>query len=254
MKTRKTQGVNYGNWVPGKMIIVPGVLGVIFLGLGLLHWSFLIAAAVFLGVGAYFYTARHLFSPIGGNIQDKIQDLVIQHIEWHGKGKVLDIGCGNGPLSIKLAQRFPEAEITGMDFWGQNWDYSIKMCEENARLSGVEDRVSFRKGSASSLPFEDACFDMIVSNLVFHEVKDVNDKRISIREAMRVLKPGGVFVLQDLFLLHPYYGTPGELIKTIKGWGVGEVEFIRTCDEAIIPGFVKLPFMVGTLAILRGIK
>jgi SAM-dependent methyltransferase len=254
MKTRKNQGVNYGNWVPGKMIIVPGVLGVIFLGLGLLHWSFLIAAAVFLVVGGYFYTARHVFSPEGENIQDKIQDLVVQHIDWNGKGKVLDIGCGNGPLSIKLARQYPGAEITGIDYWGKNWDYSMKICVENARLSGVENRVSFRKGSASSLPFEDASFDLIVSNLLFHEVMDVEDKRIPIREALRVLKPGGVFVLQDLFLLRRYFGTPEEMVKTMKEWGASKVEFIRTCDEAFIPGFVKLPFMVGTLAILRGIK
>jgi hypothetical protein len=44
------------------------------------------------------------------------------------------------------------------------------------------------------------------------------------------------------------------VFDTLRGWGVSQVEFIRTCDAAFIPGFVKLPFMVGTLAILRGIK
>lgn len=61
-------------------------------------------------------------------------------------------------------------------------------------------------------------------------------------------------MLQDLFLLRSIYGTPEELVNTVRGWDVSEVSFIRTCDEAFIPAFVKLPFMVGTLSILRGRK
>lgn len=130
----------------------------------------------------------------------------------------------------------------------------MQVCQKNARLAGVADRVSFKHGSASVLPFEDASFDLVVSNLTFHEVADVADKRQCIQEALRVLKPGGTFVLQDLFLLRSIYGTPEELVNIIRGWGARDVAFIRTCDEAFIPAFVKLPFMVGTLAILRGKK
>jgi len=57
--------------------------------------------------------------------------------------------------------------------------------------------------------------------------------------ALRVLKPGGTFVLQDLFLLRSIYGTPEELVNTVRGWDVSEVSFIRTCDEAFIPAFVN---------------
>jgi len=40
----------------------------------------------------------------------------------------------------------------------------------------------------------------------------------------------------------------------VQGWGVREVKFIRSCDAPFIPTMVKLPFMIGTLAILRGRK
>jgi SAM-dependent methyltransferase len=250
----KNESVQFGNWVPGKMIAGPGLIGLFCLGLGFVQGWFWVAAGLFLAIAVYFTVAWYLFSPVGGNVQDRILDMLVSHIRWNGNGKALDIGCGNGPLTIKLARCFPEAEIVGMDYWGKNWDYSMKVCEQNTRLAGVEKRVSFRQGSASHLPFEDASFDLVVSNLVFHEVQDVTDKRDSIREALRVLRPGGVFVFQDLFLLKPYYGTPEELVRTVRGWSAGMVEFVRTCDEAFIPTWVKLPFMVGTLAILKGVK
>ena len=66
--------------------------------------------------------------------------------------------------------------------------------------------------------------------------------------------PAGCSLLQDIFLLEPYFGAPQELQDTLRGWGARRVEFIRTCDREFIPDWVKLPFMVGTLAILRGEK
>jgi ubiquinone/menaquinone biosynthesis C-methylase UbiE len=130
----------------------------------------------------------------------------------------------------------------------------MQMSNQNARLSGVSNQVSFQHGTASALPFDDNSFDLVVSNLTFHEVRDESDKRQCIREALRVLKPSGKFVLQDLFLLKSYFGTSEELVKLVHNWGVSEVEFIRTCDQPFIPKWIKLPFMVGTLAILRGRK
>ncbi|NPV41159.1 MAG: class I SAM-dependent methyltransferase [Anaerolineae bacterium] len=244
--------IDFGNWVPLKMIVVPAILGLACLGAGLRWWPLLIPAALFCAIAVYFAVARWLFSARGGNVQDRILELLLEHLPADAVGKVLDIGCGNGALAIKAAQRFPKAAVTGVDFWGKSWDYSIKVCEGNAAACGLSGRVDFRQGSAASLPFADGSFDLVISNLVFHEVRDAADKREPLREALRVLKPGGVFVLQDLFLLEPYFGTPQELQDTLRGWGAGRVEFIRTCDREFIPKWVKLPFMVGTLAILRG--
>jgi SAM-dependent methyltransferase len=236
------------------MIYIPVSAGLIFVLLGLIHWGFYFGTVIFWLIAGYFALAWRQFSPAGGNVQDKVMDLILDHLDWPGHGQVLDVGCGNGPLTIKLAQKYKDAHVTGIDFWGKNWDYSQQLCDKNASLGGVGDRATFQHASASKLPFADGSFDLVVSNLVFHEVQDVKDKRVAVKEALRVLKLGGVFVLQDLFLISQYYGTPEEFIKTVQGWGVQKVEFIRTCDEPFIPGLVKLPFMVGTIAILRGVK
>ncbi len=254
MDRKNVNQPNFGNWVPLKMIIVPAILGLACLLAGLRWWPLLVLAILFCAVSIYFAVAWWIFSARGGHVQDGVLDLLLEHMPETAAGRILDIGCGNGALAIKAAQRFPKAAVTGVDYWGKSWDYSIKVCEDNAATCGVADRVDFRQGSAAGLPFEDGSFDLVISNLVFHEIRDAQDKREPLREALRVLKPGGVFVLQDLFLLEPYFGTPQELQDTLRGWGARRVEFIRTCDREFIPGWVKLPFMLGTFAILRGVK
>lgn len=62
-------------------------------------------------------------------IQDKILELLLSHIHWSGKGKVLDIGCGSGSLSVKIATKYADAAVTGVDYWGGMWEYSQKKCE-----------------------------------------------------------------------------------------------------------------------------
>ena len=91
-------------------------------------------------------------------------------MDWNGKGRALDIGCGNGALTIKLAQKYPAAQIIGIDYWGRSWEYSKHACERNAEIAGVSERVTFQKASAASLPFDDGYFDAAVSNFVFHMV------------------------------------------------------------------------------------
>ncbi len=178
----------------------------------------------------------------------------MSNLDWNGQGKAVDIGCGNGALTVKVAKKYPAAIVTGIDYWGAKWDYSKSACEANAKAEGVEDRVEFQKASASKLPFEDGYFDAAVSNLCFHEVADAKDKREVIREALRVVKKGGKFAFQDLFLLKQVYGDPQDLVAALKSWGIAQVGFIETRNAPFIPSALKLPFMVGRIAIIKGEK
>ncbi len=245
---------DYGNWVSKRLVYAFGLAGLVLLFLALLLWVLVIPAALFLLVSFYFAYARYQFSPDGGNVQDRVRELVLDNLDWNGEGRALDIGCGNAALTIKLAQKFPMSHVIGVDFWSSRWEYSKNACESNAKMEGVGERVTFQKASASALPFEDGYFDAVVSNLVFHEVSDTADKCEVIREALRVLKEGGTFAFQDLFLIKRTYGNVGDLVKTIRGWGIRKAKFIQTRDAAFIPWTLRLPFMVGTLGLIAGEK
>lgn len=266
MKNDSERKPDYGNWAPQKKIrqvlytaallalpaalllafagrlgVWPVVLGVLLAACALLMLAFALAIA----------RARRRLSYDGGGVQGKVLEMLLDRVQWDGTGRALDIGCGSGALAIGLAKRYPDARVDGVDYWGGPWGYGKKQCEENAALEGVAGRVGFAQASASKLPFEDGAFGLAVSNLVFHEVKDAKDKRDVIREALRIVKPGGSFAFQDLFRL---YIKPEELVELLKDWGVKEVRFEDTSKSPFIKGVLKIPFMLGTLGMIYGIK
>jgi len=254
MKQPSAEKPNYGNWVSTRLIYAPGVISLVFMGLAIMFPLLIVVAVLFLSMALYFAYARYLFSPQGRNVQDQVRGLVLSNLNWSGEGQILDIGCGSASLTIGLAKKYKDAQVIGIDYWGGQWEYSKKVCEKNAEIEGVAKRVTFQKASVEALPFNDGSMDVVVSNLVFHEVGGVKDKRELIREALRVVKKGGKFVFQDLFLWKQIYGEPDELMETVRGWGIEEVELINTSNLAFIPAALKLPFMVGTIGIIVGKK
>ena len=255
VKESVVEKANYGNWVATKLVMAPALLGLVFAGLAWLIPALGLLALVLFLCSGYFAYARYLFSPGGGNVQARVMGQVLDYIpDWKETGRVLDIGCGNGPLTIRLAKEHSRAEIVGIDYWGQAWEFSKKICDQNAQIEGVADRTTFERASAAELPFADESFDGVVSNMVFHEVGGVKDKKELIKEALRVLKKGGWFVFQDLFLWKRVYGDIDEVLGTIKAWGVEDVQFVDTSKSDFIPGSLKLPFMLGTAGILYGRK
>ncbi len=58
------------------------------------------------------------------------------------------------------------------------------MCEKNAQAANVENRVNFQKGDVAALDFANDTFDGAISNLTFHEVKSVADKKLVLQAAL----------------------------------------------------------------------
>ena len=254
------QSVDYGNWVPKKMMAVLLVIGLICLVVAPVQVSLVekIIFGFFAGLGLiaflYFAYAYYVFSARGGNLQTRLWNIVIDKLPWDGHGECLDIGTGAGALAIFAARKHPDAKITGIDYWGKSWDYAREVCERNAAVEGVGNRVQFQEASAASLPFDDGEFDAVVSNFVFHEVRDAKDKREVIREALRVLRKGGAFSLQDLLLQKSLYGDIDDLLATIGGWGVEEVHFVDPRNLAQIPLLLRVPWMLGKMGLIYGRK
>ena len=260
------QKLDYASWVPKKLIVMIGTVSGVFFVLFLLSFLIesnvvilisrailLLIAIFFLSMFAYFSHAQKLLSYEGGGAQGKILDNVLNHLNWDGNGKLLDIGCGSGAMAIKAAKKLPNAEILGIDYWGTEWDYGQKQCENNAKLEGVSERIRFQKGNAAKLDFEDETFDSAVSNFVFHEVRSQPDKLALIREALRVVKPGGSFSFSDVYFSKSHYKNLDGLITELSK-EVTELHFVDTRKENIIPKFLITPFIAGDMGLIYGKK
>jgi ubiquinone/menaquinone biosynthesis C-methylase UbiE len=236
--------------VSWKVLFAIGFAAVVLLAFSLLFIYLLVGAIIALVVFVLSVYERYLLSPRGGDAQGKLWDLLVEHLDWDGNGRVIDIGCGSGPVAIRLAKKYPSAEVIGFDYWGKKWEYSKEKCERNARIEKVETRVSFQKGDAAKLPFEDGYFDAAVSNLAFHEVGGTQDKREVLKEALRVVKEGGKFAFQDLFTVKRYYRVePDELLGAIRSWGVERAALERSSWSSIANAYLR-----GSAAIIWGVK
>lgn len=257
---------DYANWIPVKLLTVSGAAGVVLAmlfglsffisgGMVLVVLQVLLAvmSVVLLCFFGYMSHARRLLSYEGGGVQSKILDNVLTYLHWDGNGILLDIGCGSGALAIKAAKKYPQAQVVGMDYWGTTWDYNQSQCETNARIEGVDDRTTFQKGDAVKLNFPDAHFDAAVSNFVFHEVKSQPDKLALIREALRVVKPGGVFAFEDVFFSKTHYPDMEALINELSK-DVTELHFVDTRKNDFVPRFLKTPLVAGEMGLIYGMK
>ena len=254
----------YGNWIPGKLLLglwaAGTLLSVLFL-LSLTLWKntalqliSCLLTSLILGCALYMQTCHRAFSFQGGRLMQKIHWLVLDCLPWDGRGKLLDIGCGSGALSIRCARKYADASVVGVDCWGRTWEHGKARCEENARLAKVEN-TEFIQGDARALPFEDESFDAVVSNFVFLEVRSEKDKRLLVKEALRVVKKGGSFALHDMFDDRQLYGDIHLLLKELREAGVSRIYYQpSTEDLPFIPDFVRSPLMLHHLGMIYGIK
>lgn len=89
---------------------------------------------------------------------------------WDDKIKALDMGCGLGFLSWVCAEYYSKAKVTGIDTFDHTSlkDSSLGKAKRNARVLGFPERITFRKGDIFHSDFSRGKFDLLVSNLVFH--------------------------------------------------------------------------------------
>jgi ubiquinone/menaquinone biosynthesis C-methylase UbiE len=252
--------MNYGNWVRKKNLAilglcVVGAASLFLIPLGLVYD--IIVSAVFIFAMSTFLFPLYsyiMFSQNGGRFQEKIYNLIIENLGDPADGCVLDIGSGNGVLAVSLAQRYPNAEVIGIDYWSKDWEYSRSVCEKNASIAGVDSRVHFQKGDAAQLEFPSESFDGAISNLTFHEVRSVPDKKLVLLEALRVIKPGGRFVFVDYFYEQKNYGIDPEFEQFLKDLHLTGIERKSLRDLIVLPVLLKHPKILGKVGLIFGEK
>lgn len=105
-------------------------------------------------------------------------------------GAVLDLACSIGQSTTALKKRLPEARVVGIDIAAPMVRYA------HLRASNLGIDVEFRQESAAELSFADGTFDVVYCNILFHEVpREVAEQVVA--EAHRVLRDGGMFIVQD---------------------------------------------------------
>jgi len=124
-------------------------------------------------------------------LQREVADRLIGHLDFSKirPQRVLDIGCGTGYFTRLLRQRFKPAYLTALDI--ASGMLSVAQDKHPRRLPWSA-RTSFALADAGYLPFADACFDLVGSNLA---MQWVGDPQRMLAEMRRVLAPGGLLLL-----------------------------------------------------------
>jgi ubiquinone/menaquinone biosynthesis C-methylase UbiE len=128
--------------------------------------------------------------------------------ELHEGEVVLDLGSGGGIDVLLSARRVgPTGRAYGLDMT----DEMLELARSNAASAGAEN-VEFLKGDIEAIPLPDASVDVIISNCVINLAAD---KRQVLREAFRVLKPGGRFAVSDIVVRGE---VPNEIRRSLELW------------------------------------
>jgi ubiquinone/menaquinone biosynthesis C-methylase UbiE len=139
-----------------------------------------------------------------GAYLSRIDDTFVEHaLRLIGcvAGCALDIGCGPGQILMKLSGRLPQWKLLGLDrsptMIGRARESGDSRMPFGASrgMPSAAVRVHFLVGDASSLPFRDSSFELVLCNSVLHHIGDPSRLFAEIR---RVAKPGAAILLRDL--------------------------------------------------------
>lgn len=128
----------------------------------------------------YEFFARPMLGGVWRDVIDDVDKLASP------AASIVDLGCGPATVLHKLAQRRPDLSLMGVDI-------------DEAMLSIARRRLPrarLLQGSIDTVPIEDKSADVVISSMVFHHLEHPV-KQTAFREAKRILKPGGLFLLCD---------------------------------------------------------
>lgn len=148
--------------------------------------------------------------------------------------RILDLGCGVGKSTMPYCELYPDAEVVGVDYAAEQLRYAHWLAEKRRRRVRYVQRMAERTG------FEDGSFDLVVAIFLFHEMpRRARDE--TVREAYRLLRPGGVFAIME----SPPFAVLREHFSPLSAFLLDSTG--RRMDDPYIPEF----FQENRVAMLR---
>ncbi|HEY7901020.1 MAG TPA: class I SAM-dependent methyltransferase [Caulobacteraceae bacterium] len=127
----------------------------------------------------------------GGLLNDSRGRTTVAHLRRFyphlDPARILDLGCSVGQNTLPLADAFPRARVDAIDIGAPMLRYAL------VRARGLGRAIHFSQRNAEATGFDDQSFDLVVSQILLHETSPQATHNI-LREAWRLLKPGGVSV------------------------------------------------------------
>ena len=184
---------------------------------------------------------------------DRARRPLIQQANVQPGQRILDIGCGTGTMVVMLKRQHPQTQVFGLD------PDPKALARSRRKTQRAAVSAHFDQGFSDQLPYEKASFDRVFSSLMFHHL-EAQDRQSTLREVVRVLKPGGSFHLLDfaesdnglhghLVRLHVgerLKGNPNERVTEM----LNEAGFKRaqkTGDGSMLFGLLRTSYWTGTL-------
>ncbi len=136
---------------------------------------------------------RYVFSRRGLWVINTPYRRILGAARISGRDRVLDVGCGIGNILIALAERTDFAlPIVGVDVSPA----LIELGQREVHNAGLDGRINLQVAPATSLPFDEGSFDVVLTS---HVIKHLDDDALprAFREVARVLRPGGRFLLWE---------------------------------------------------------
>jgi len=152
----------------------------------------------------------------------------VTHVTAQPGQRCLDLGCGRGTDVMRLAERVGESgHAYGIDIT----DSMLDKARRTAEKLGVKN-VTFLRADLAALPLSDSEVDWVTSNCVLNHA---DDKAAVWREIARVLKPGGQFVISDIYAIEPVpevYKNDPEAVAECWAGAILKSEYLAAIGDA----------------------
>jgi arsenite methyltransferase len=195
LQNRTDYGIDAPKWpfflglVAVAMFVVAVVLAAVGAPLGWLAVAIGYFVIFALSTGSFLYTTRYG--------KARIWRELLAQAPLSGTETVLDLGCGRGLVLVTAAARVPSGRAVGLDLWRSVDQLGNDPARTLANAAAEGVTVELLTGDMRALPIADGAVDLVVSSLAIHNIPTASGREEAVKEAARVLAPGGRLLIAD---------------------------------------------------------